>query len=200
MTIILLYSSWGNFVMRDIENIRTSHLLLKEVKRQNEEFDIVKFYLLRKGSKCGGAVQIIMPDHQLSCFANKSHKLVVENVYGLLYKDFSKFNTEVWQEESCARGNILLQLCANGCSLAWIPKEITDFQFKRLAFSCAMIRELNFEATNNGLALPDVDMSLASPIYMETNLKGETGEMLSIDEALPKIRSRVLVKSKVKTP
>lgn len=180
--------------MKDIENIRNARLLLKEIKRQNDEFDMAKFYLSQNGKNGGGAVQIITPSHKLSCFANKSHRLVVENIYRLIYSDFRGFKTGIWQEESCDKGNILLQLCSNGCSLVWVPKRITDFQFKSLSFSYAMMQSLNYDVAHNGLVLPDVDMSLVSPLHMETNLTNDSGEMLSIEEALPKIKSRVLVK------
>ena len=137
-------------------------------------FDLRDFYLNSNNSFVRGAVQIITPEHLVSCYANKCHELAVENVFKLLYKDFRGFKAQVWQEECCNRGNVLFQFCSNGFSLVWFPKRITDYQLKRVKFNYALIEEVN--------------STINSSISMDTNLVGENGDMLTLKEAMPKIK------------
>lgn len=189
--------------MRDIEYIKNSHLLLKELKCQNQNFNIIRFYLEKNVTNTNyrGAIQIVTPSHKLSFFANKSHKLAVQNVLRLIYSDFSFFKTELWQEEVCKRGNVLFQLCANSFSLAWIPKQITDYQLEHVVSVCNIINDLNFKALNNKLELSGSFNKHKIGdnerlITVETNLQGNDGVMLSLDEAMPKIKHKVLTYKK----
>ncbi len=174
--------------MRDIETIGNSLVLLRELKKQNLSFDLKKFYLESDDSFNSGAVQIIMPNHKLSCFANKSHMVAMQNVCKLIYDDFDRFSDEVWQEEICDMGNVLFQFCSNGFSIAWFPKKITSFQLKCVNFNCALIEEIN----NSFLSCESLDKgrfkNRQRSIAVETNLLDDNGDILSLKEAMPIIK------------
>lgn len=184
--------------MRDIETISSKALLLQELKRQNAIFNLSDFYLDDKFSSVGdrGAIEIVSSDHDISCFANQSHMLAAKNVFRLLYDDFNGFTSSVWQQDSCDRGNVLFQFCPTSFSLAWIPDSISLYQFRKIAFVSAMFDTINTEMVKNESKVPEAFVKhevngQERYISMETNIQGRDGRMLTIDEAMPIIKSRV---------
>lgn len=177
---------------RNIENIKNEQQLLSEIKKQNDNFDIFDFYLKNENDN-NGAVQIIMPNHTLSCNVALSHKLVTQNIYKLIYKDFKEFTTDVWQEESCERSNVLFQLCPGSFSLGWFPENITEYQLRRIVLMKAMIDEVNFEIKNSkklSRKFLDRIRKGEKPVTVETNVKSN-GKILTLDKVIPKIIKRV---------
>ena len=189
--------------MRNIETIRDRDILLQELKRQNMDFNISNFYLDESNTSVmnRGAIEIVTPDHDLACFANQSHMLAAKNIFRLFYDDFDDFTGEVWQEESCNRGNVLFQFCPTSFSIVWIPNKITAFQLRKISFVSAMFDVINAEMLkdesliSNSLIRHEIN-GKDRYISLETNIQDSDGRILSLEEAIPKIKSRVLTLKK----
>lgn len=186
--------------MRDIETIRNTHTLMQELKKQNLSFNLNEFYAnVGKESCHSGAIQIITPEHSVAFFADRSHMLAVKNVYRLLDKNFTNFTSEIWQDDCTNRGNILFQFCANSFSLAWFPSKITPFQLKKTMCNCILVNEINAKAISGQIKLPDSFFKHVEAngeeryITVETNILADENSVLTLNDAMPKIKRRVIL-------
>ncbi|MBR3199212.1 MAG: hypothetical protein IKG27_04280 [Bacilli bacterium] len=189
--------------MKNIETIENCDKLLYELKQQNMIFNLNKFYSSEniKESLCSGAIQIIMPNHEISFFANDSHRLAAENVYKVLYKEKDGFTSDIWQEEICLKNSILFQFNLGSFSLAWFPKRITPFQLKKTICNCILIDEINKKALNGNIKLSKMFSkhrinNQERYITVETNVFDSDNNILSLHEAIPIVKTRVYSRKK----
>lgn len=132
--------------IQHIETIKDTNTLIKEIQKQNKEFDLKDFFT--SNGDVNGSVKIITPKQSIGVYAKQRHYTVIEKIYSLMYPDFkgflkSKKRYKSWREEAIEKGNIFMQLCSITPSLIYLPDEISQTQCEELARFIAEVNEIN---------------------------------------------------------
>lgn len=123
--------------MKNIENISSKIEIRDEIKKQNEKFDIFKFYLdnINQTEILNSGLGVITPLQTLYCYNLGRHEYLVEKIYESMYDDFYeiyKKNSFDYRESSIELNNICIQLMSKYYSLIWMPQKINKYQLSKL--------------------------------------------------------------------
>lgn len=180
--------------MKKMDYLYDDREILEELIKENEEFDLADFYLKmncksafevmfggRDYTVPDGAVSLITPSQMLSFYSWQYHKDALENVMGVIYKDFNNafFAESDFEEIAVSFGDVCIQLCAL-FAFVWVPDVVNEFQYNALVDFALEAKKVNDERVNRGL----------KPIDYATNVS-VNGKCLDLADALPFIKNRI---------
>lgn len=134
--------------MRNIENLEIEDEIIKEIRKQNEVFDLFDFYL--QNEDCDDILQagfeIITPNQSFDCYSLGRHEYLIESIYSVMYSDFYDVLNESdydWHQASATLGNICIQLLSKRFTFVWLPEKINKYQFSKLFEFYDSMRRIN---------------------------------------------------------
>lgn len=150
--------------INDLENIVNSNKIRSEVVRQNNIFDLYRFYDEGKDKEYNyGGIYFITRNQDFYCFSRFEHKFVIENVYSAIFNNFNNIFVSVDYDYRIASeklGVICIQLLSRYYSIIWMPSKINEFQRdKFLEFYESMV-QINKKLVNEGFDKIAISVSI----------------------------------------
>ena len=156
----------------DIEDIVHTPSVLSEVARQNEMFDLFKFFGKDKDIEMpDGACGFITRSQCFYCFSRKYHSYVFENVGSSIFDDGNPnenvyynvyspyrrlkssgrdYSNDAWRYANGDFGLISMQLLSSHECFLWLPEVINSFQKQKLLDFFKEMRKINEYLKSNG--------------------------------------------------